>query len=135
MDTGDDTSGLVSFDTEAALQAALDTVDGPLYAFAEYTSSDFEVLHIDDQLRSFYRDDEQMYRHFSELHSYVHIDFTERDLFETTLFPGVGRVETFVTQMEGMAFARLLSDEGGVFFSVEPDEPVVDLIQAVQRTM
>lgn len=135
MDTADDESQLVSFDADAALAAALDAVDGPLYGFATYTSENFRLLHIDDRLMALYRDREQMREHFAELHSYVHIDFTERELFENQLFPEVGSVRTFVTQMDEMTFVRLLDVDQGVFFSVAPDEPVIELSEAIERAL
>lgn len=135
MDTEGSGSDLVSFDTEAVLTAALETVDGPLYALVAYTSEDFRVLHTDEQLVALYRDEEQMHEHFADLHSYVHIDFTERELFENQLFADVGEVRTFVTQMDGMTFVRLLDGDQGVFFSVAPDEPVIELSRVIERAL
>lgn len=135
MEATDDRALDLDIDDSAALDAALKAVEGTLYAFVAYTSDDYRIAHVDDSLMEMYRDDAQMYDHFETIHSYVHIDFMEREMFENELFPAVGPVRSFITQMQSMTVIRVIRGDGGLFLAVEPDEPVSSLVDAVEAAI
>ncbi|WP_224334283.1 hypothetical protein [Haloprofundus halobius] len=124
-------SDVVTFDADAVLGAARDAVDGPLYSFAVYTPEAYELLHVDDVTRTFYRDREQMVAHFDEIHNYAGIDFAEIDLLTEELFPIADRVNYVTTAMDYLKFLRIYFDREGIFLALAPDEPVVSIVEAV----
>ncbi|MFB6155742.1 MAG: hypothetical protein ABEJ22_07585 [Haloferacaceae archaeon] len=135
MSTGTDDADLDSPAHGAALAAAQEAADGTLYSFVAYTPDEFEVLYVDDVMDEFYPSRERMRAHFEEIHSYVHVDFTERNLFEDTLFSDLGTVRTFVTRMDGLTLVRYLDGRNGVFVALDPDECVRDVTRAVESAL
>ena len=128
-------SEVVSFDADAVLDAARMAIEGPIYAFVEYNPEEFNMLYVDEFTVSLYRDRKQMRDHFETIHSYVHVDFTERDLFQDDLFSGLGRVRTFVTQMEQMTLVRYMRGDEGLFFSLPPEASVMDVVDAIDEAL
>lgn len=109
--------------------------DGELYSVVEYDKDEFNLLYVADTTRSFYEDDEQMHDHFEEIHSYVHLDFVEMDLFTDRLFPLADRVEYITTRLDFMKLVRFYVGDRGLFVSVEPDEPIVEIAEIVRESL
>lgn len=129
------TSELVEFDAEAALTAARETAGDAVYSFIEYTSEEYNVLYASPETLEMYGGRDAMIDHFDEIHSYVHIDFTERDLFSEELLPHAGEVRTIVTRQDQLTLIRLFHGDGGVVVSLAPDEPIVPLLNAVESAL
>lgn len=130
-----DPSGVIDGDADAALAAAREAAEGPLYSFVEYDDEEFNVLYVDDATREFYDDEEQMLEHFERIHSYVHVDFTERELFTEELFPIAERVDYITTAMDFLKIVRVYHGRQGLFLAVEPDEPVAPLVAAIGNAL
>ncbi|QCJ46174.1 MULTISPECIES: hypothetical protein [Haloprofundus] len=128
-------SDVVTFDADAALGAAREAVDGPLYSFAVYTPDVYELLHVEDATQTFYRDREQMVAHFDQIHSYAGIDFAEIDLLTEELFPVADRVNYVTTAMDYLKFLRIYFDQEGIFLALSPDEAVTAVVEAVEAAV
>jgi hypothetical protein len=124
-------STLVDFDADAAVSAAREQSEGEVHLCVEYTTEGFHTLYADETTLSLYGDREQMTDHFEEVHSYVHVDFTERNMFED-VFVGAGEVRSFVTQMEYVTLIRVLDGEQGLFLTVDPGTDVTAIVEAVE---
>jgi len=124
-------STIVDFDAEAALAAARDADGDAVHLCVEYTAEEFHTLYADDVTMTLYGDREEMRSHFEEVHSYVHIDFTEKDLFGE-IFRAAGEVRSFVTMMDHAALIRVIVGQQGLFLSVHPDADVTALVAAVE---
>ncbi|WP_134669919.1 hypothetical protein [Halorussus marinus] len=124
-------SRLVDFDAEAALAAAREVDRDAVHICVEYTESEFHTLYADEATMALYDDRAAMESHFEEVHSYVHIDFTETDLFGE-LFRAAGDVRSFVTVMEHATVLRVLVGSQGLFFSTDPEADVTALVTAVE---
>jgi hypothetical protein len=111
-------STVVSFDADAALEAALDVIGEDLRVCSEYDMHDYRILYVADRLVDLIGSEEAIEELAEELHSYVHIDFIERELFEE-MAPTGGSVEAYVTRMEEIIIVRCLTDEEGVYFALE----------------
>lgn len=122
---------IVQTDAATIVDAVQDACEGTAYTLVEYDAEVYTPLYIDDAMRAFYENDDQMYDHFDEIHSYIHVDFTEIDLFTDTLFPIADRVEYIVTSLDFLKLVRVYHGRAGFFVSVEPDEPIVDLVEAI----
>lgn len=125
-------SGITSLDAEAMRDAVQDAVDGTLRSFVEFDADDFEVVYVDDVTRSFYDGEDHMYEHFEEIHSYVHIDFTEVDFFTEELFPVSDHVRYLTTSFDVFTLVRVYFDEEGVFLALDRDEPVEPVVEAIE---
>ena len=127
-------SELDGFDAERALDAARSSVGDSLRVCIEYDAERFTTLYADGTLLELYGDEEMMLEQFAEVHSYVHVDFTERDLFED-LFYGAGDVRAFVTCMEHTTAVRCVTGEFGLFLGLDPDAAVTPVVEAVERVL
>ena len=131
----ENTSQLVAFDADAALTAAREVAGDAILSFAEYDSGSFNVMYASEETLTLYGGREAMLEHFEEIHSYVHIDFTERDLFSEELLPHAGEVRTIVTRQDRLTLIRLFHGDGGLVISLAPDEPIVPLLDAVESAV
>ena len=124
---------LGGFDADAALEAALSVTD-EVHISVEYDAEEFNVLYVDETTIALYGGEEPMYEHFEEVHSYVHVDFTERDLFEDVFF-AAGEVRAFVTYMEYTTVVRFIRGDSGLFFALDPEAPVTETLAAVRGAL
>lgn len=132
----EDTSGSITgVDGAAVVSRLRGRVDETLYAVAEYDAEALELLYVDDATRTMYPSEAVMHDHFEEIHSYVHVDFVESELFTDELFPVAEEVEHIVTGMDFLKLIRVYRDEKGVFLAVDPDEPVMPLVEVVQEEL
>ncbi|USZ67745.1 hypothetical protein NGM10_13540 [Halorussus salilacus] len=128
-------STLVDFDADAALAAARDAGEGSVHLCVEYTVEEFRTLYADETTVALYAGDRaEMDAHFEEVHSYVHIDFTEKDLFGE-IFRAAGEVRSFVTFMENAALVRAIVGQQGLFLSADPDADVTGIVEAVESEL
>ena len=128
-------STLVDFDADAALATAREVGDGAVHLCVEYTPKEFRTLYADELTTALYAGDrEEMESHFEEVHSYVHIDFTEKDLF-SEVFRGAGEVRSFVTLMDHVALIRVIVGRQGLFLSTDPDADVTALVEAIETAL
>jgi hypothetical protein len=127
-------STLVDFDADAALASVRESFAEEIRLCVEYTAEEFHTLYADETTLTLYGDREQMVDHFEEVHSYVHVDFTERDLFRD-IFVGAGGVRSFVAQMEHVTLIRILDGEQGLFLSVVPETDVTGVVEAVEAEL
>ncbi|MFB6136241.1 MAG: hypothetical protein ABEJ04_05740 [Halobacteriaceae archaeon] len=128
-------SSVVSFDAAGALAAARGVAGEAVRVCVEYDDESFRVLHVGDEVAAVYGDEEAMYDHFEEIHSYVHVDFTEKELFTDTLFPVADGVEYMVTGMDAFTLLRVYVGDEGLFFSLDPGTAVVPLVEAVRDAL
>ncbi|WP_408958524.1 hypothetical protein [Natrinema sp. 74] len=125
-------SELAAFDADLVRRAVQKTVSGPLYAFCEYDTESFRPLYLSDETVSMYDSRDAMLEHFETIHTNVHMDFMQIKLFRNTLFPDAERVEYITTAMDVMKIVRVYVGETGLFVSVDPDEPVVPIVDAIK---
>lgn len=128
-------SELVDFDADAALEAALATVDDPLYSFVEFDAESFNPLYVADETLAMYEDEQQMLAHFQEMHDYVNLDFTEITLFTENLLPVANEVRYKTTAMDVMKIVRIYRGHDGLFLSLAPEEPVEPLVTAIDAAI
>lgn len=121
--------------TAEAVAALEDRTDGTLYTVVAFTPETFETLHVSEETRALYADETAMYEHFESIHDYVNVDFAERRLFSEALLPGAGDVTYTTTAMESIKVVRVYRDREGVFLAVDPDEPVVELVDTVRSRL
>jgi hypothetical protein len=127
-------STLVDFDADAALSAAREVDEEAVHLCVEYTPEEFHTLFADETTMALYGNREEMVDHFEEVHSYVHIDFTEKDLF-SEIFRGAGEVRSFVTYMDHVVLLRFIVGQQGVFLSTDPHVDVTALVEAVEAEL
>jgi hypothetical protein len=125
---------LVDFDADAAVSSARELFEGEIHLCVEYTIEEFHTLYADENTLMLYGDREQMTDHFEDVHSYVHVDFTERGLFED-MFVGAGGVRSFVTHMEYVTLIRVLDGKQGLFLTVDPETDVTGIVEAVEAEL
>ncbi|ELY64516.1 hypothetical protein [Natrinema versiforme] len=128
-------STLAAFDADRVRHVVQETVSGPLYAFCEYDTESFRPLYIDDRTISMYDGREAMLEHFDRIHTNVHMDFMQSELFRNTLFPEAERVEYITTSMDFLKILRVYVGDDGLFISVDPDEPVVPIVDAIKEAL
>ena len=128
-------TNIVAFDADAAMEAAREVAGDALRTAVEYDQESYNVLFVDDTVQSLYADKEDMYDHFDAISSYVHLDFAERDLFEESLLPAAGAVQALVTRMEYLTLVRIFVGDEGLFLSLDPDTPVIEVIDAVKTSV
>jgi hypothetical protein len=126
---------LVGFDADAGLTAAREVAGDAVRSFIEYTPEEYHILYASRETLDIYGGRDAMVDHFDEIHSYVHIDFTERDLFSEELLPHAGEVKTIVTRQEQLTLVRLFHGDGGLVISLAPDEPIVPVLDAVESAI
>jgi hypothetical protein len=123
---------VVSFDV-AAMQAAVeDTVEGTLRSLVEFDREEFNTLYIDDLTLQFYEGEEQMQAHFAEIHSYVNLDFTEKQFYKEDIFPVSERVRYLATGFDVFTVVRIYFGEEGLFLALDRGEPVEPIVEAVE---
>lgn len=127
-------STVVDFDAEAALRAAREVVGDALHIAIEFDADEFNTLFVDRQTVDLYGGTEPMVEHFAQVHSYVHIDFTEQEMFEDLLF-AAGGVRAFTAHMEYVTAVRILVGQEGLFLGLDPDAPVSAVIDAVESAI
>ncbi|WP_338729335.1 hypothetical protein [Haladaptatus sp. DJG-WS-42] len=128
------TTTVVDFDAEAALEAAASISDAEVLIGVEYNTEAFNILYVSDVVDTLYQDREQMTAHFDTIHSYVHLDFTERELFKD-LFVDPAGVRAFVTYMGNMIAIRLLSGDDGLFIGLAPGSAVTGVVTSVEAAV
>lgn len=128
-------SEIVDFDAEAALAAVKAEAGDQLYTFVEFDADSFNTLYVSEAAKAFYEDAEQMDAHFAEIHSYVHLDLVEQDLFTNELFPIAERVRYVSTTMDYLSIARIYVDDEGIFFAVEDDALVPELVTTIEDSV
>lgn len=125
-------SSVVSFDGDAVRAVLEERVESALRSLVEYDQDAFNPLYVDDVTLSFYDDEAAMTAHFERIYSYIHLDFTELDLFTDELFPVSERVRYLSTGFDVFTFVRVYIDREGLFMALDPDEPVEPLVRAVE---
>jgi len=133
--TEDMPAEIADIDGARLLHRLHDRVEGRLFALAEYDTERLNLLYVDDAAREMYPSEESMYEHFETIHSYVHVDFAEIELFTDELFPSAETVEYVVTAMDFLTIIRVYRGDVGIFLSVSPDEPVLPLVAAVRAEL
>lgn len=128
-------SRLSSFDADGVRQAVQNTVTGPLYAFCEYDTESFRPLYIDDRTIGMYDSKDAMLEHFDRIHTNVHMDFMQIELFRNTLFPNADRVEYIATAMDFLKILRVYVGDDGLFIATDPDEPIEPIVDAIKDTV
>lgn len=128
-------SELAAFDADHVRRVVQETISGPLYSFCEYDTESFRPLYIHDRTVSMYESREAMLEHFERIHTNVHMDFMQSELFRNTLFPDAERVEYITTAMDYLKILRVYVDDDGLFIAIEPDEPVVPIVDAIKATL
>lgn len=125
-------SELVGFDADAALEAALEAAEGSIYSFVEFSMEDFRPLYVADETLAMYESRERMEEHFEQIHDYVHLDFTEIELFTEDLLPEATEARYIATAFDVVSLVRIYRGNEGVFVAVDADEPVVPVVAAIR---
>lgn len=133
--TEDMSAEIANIDGDRLLRRLRDRVEGTLFGVAEYDTERLNLLYVDDAARETYPSEEVMTDHFETVHSYVHVDFAEIELFTDELFPAAEEVEYVVTGMDFLTILRVYRDGVGIFLSISPDEPVLPLVEAVRAEL
>ncbi|MFQ3319394.1 MAG: hypothetical protein ACI8UR_000046 [Natronomonas sp.] len=128
----DEGDWVVSFGAERALDVARETVDDDaLLLCVVYDETEFRTMYVDERVDALYPDEDARIEHFGQIHSYVHLDFTERELFDE-LFLDPDGVRAFVTYMGTNIAIRVVTETEGVFLTVAPGTAVTPLVDAVE---
>jgi len=125
----------VDFDAEAAVAAARERSDDRVLVGAEYTVDEFQMLYASDRVLDEYESTGVLDDVADRLHSYMHVDFTERELFED-LYPPAEETRGFVTYTDYTTVVRVLDGMEGLYVSFEPAvavTPIVDEIVEIIR--
>lgn len=129
------TGEIVNFDTEAVLGALQDEAGESLYTVVEFDADAFHTLYVSRAARAFYEDEAAMEEHFDAIHAYVHLDLVEQDLFTNELFPVAESVRYVATSMDYLTVVRVYHEGDGIFFAVEEDTAVPDLVAAIEAAL
>lgn len=126
-------SRVVGFDADGAVEAALQVDADHVRICAEYDIDEWELLYIaDDVLAEYEAGVDDLQSRAGKLHSYIHLDFTERELFEE-LAPNSGAVVAYVTRMERRSLVRFLSGHEGLFLSLDRGADTTAILDAVEE--
>lgn len=128
-------SEIVRLDVAATLGALEDALEGSLRTLVEFDADRFNTLYVDEETRSFYRDEEHRHAHFERIHSYVNVDLAEIDLLTGELFPVADEVEYIATALDTFTLVRLYVDDGGLFLALDPGEPVEPAVEALRTVL
>lgn len=123
---------VVSFEAGEVTRAVQEAATGTVRSIVEYDREEFNPLYVDDVTMAFYADEDEMYDHFAEIHSYVHVDFTEMSLFTEELFPVADEVRYLTASFDTMTLLRIYFGDAGVFVSLDPGVPVEPIVEAVE---
>lgn len=127
-------SGVVGFDADAAVGVVRELADGDLRVAAEFDMEDYRLLYIADEVLELYDGEEPIQEAAARLHSYIHLDFVERELFEE-IASEAGQLETYVTRMEHHTFVRHLVGREGLFLSLETGTDLEPLLAAIDDVL
>jgi len=131
----DDAPEVVGFDAEAVLSAAREAVgEDAVLICVVYDAEAFRTVYVDDRVDGMYEDETARTEHFGQIHAYVHLDFTEQELFRE-LFIDPDGIRAFVTYMGSLVAVRVVAEKRGVFLGVAPEAPVTPLVDAVEDLM
>lgn len=111
---------LVEFDVEAALERASGVCGDGLQSLMEFTQDEYNIVYVDEDVVSMYRDEEHLREHYRRVLDHLHMDFMERDTYENTLLPNAGSVTSLVTHMEELTLLRVFEDRGGLYIALDP---------------
>lgn len=127
-------SDFVSFDSEAALEAAALTVGDYLRFCAEYNGEDYRRIFVADWLREVVGGEQQLEDLSEQFHSYTDLDRREREVMEE-LPPLAGDVRANVTRLDNAVFVRYYVDDDALFLTVATEADVTGLIDALDATI
>lgn len=128
------TSGIVGFDADAAVEAARGAAGDGLRIASEYDMDGYRLLYVADSVIEEYGSTDPIEDAGDRLHSYIHLDFTERELFEE-IAADAGQVTAYVTRMEHHTLIRYLDEREGLFLSVETGTALTPLLEAVEAAV
>ncbi len=128
-------SAVVDLDVSAVRDAVLETVDGELLSLVEFDVREFNPVYVADATMAMYEDADHMRAHFERIHDYVHLDFTEQDLFTTELLPTEDRVHSITTRMDSITVVRFYHGDEGLFLALEAGEPVEPVVAAIEDVL
>ena len=124
-------SEIVSIDADVVLAEIEAATGGLPRSVVEYDAEEFNPLYVDDATLDLYGDEEAMLEHFDRIHSYVHVDFAEMDLFTGELFPIAEDVRYIATGMDVFTLVRIYVGSDGIFVAVDPGTAVTKVVEAV----
>jgi len=122
-------------DATALREALAAAVEGTLRSLVEFDDEGFEVLYADDVTLSFYDSPEHMREHFEQVHGFVNLDYSEMDLFTDELFPVSEEVRYLASGLDLFTMVRVYVGDCAYFVALDPDEPVLPAVQAVERVV
>jgi hypothetical protein len=123
---------LLSADVEAMREAVEENVQGSLRSFVEFDEDEFNLVYVDDVSLSFYEDEDAMLEHFEQIHSYVHLDFMEKEFFTEDIFPLADRVRYITTSLDVFTVVRVYFGSQGLFLALDSGEEVQPVVEAVE---
>lgn len=126
---------IVNFDAGGAVETLQQAAGESLYTVVEFDADAFNTLYVAPAAREFYADEAAMQDHFEDIHAYVHLDLVEQDLFTTELFPVAERVRYVATSMDYLTVVRVYHDGEGIFFAVDDDRLVPELVAAIESVL
>lgn len=132
MESGDPET--VAFDVDAAVEAAWFAAGDDLLLCAVYDDTAIDVRYANSRLTASFGDDEELRERLDAVHSYVNVDFAERDLF-SDLLPEPGPVDAFATHMRDLVVVRLLFDRDGLLLGLAPGTSVSQVVEAVHEAV
>jgi len=130
----DDTSRVVHFEADRALESAHEVAGEQLLACLEYTRNEAAVRYRSRRLDAAFETEADRDDALEEIASFCHLDFGERMLFEQE-FPAAGDVTAFWNRLDHAVAVRLLTDEDGFLLLLTPDAPISETVDAVEEVM
>ncbi len=76
-----------------------------------------------------------MLGHFERLHTHVHMDFMQIELFRNALFPTAERIEYIATSMDALKLLYIYVDDDALLLALESDEPVEPIVAVIKGTL
>ncbi|MFC7234552.1 DUF7522 family protein [Halosegnis marinus] len=128
-------STLVSFDGDAATAAVREAAGDGVASVSAFTTDDFEILYVSDDVLALYRDEAHLREHYDEVLSHLNMDILEKEVYEGTLLPNAGRVRASVTYMDDLTLLRVVVEEEGLYIALQPDAPVRTVVDAVEPVL
>lgn len=116
------------------LAEAVESVAGDeLRLIAEYDSTSYEFLYVDDALVDSFGGLDAVEAETDALFNYFHLDFLERELLEDMLW--LGEVGTYVTFLDHGIVVRAHTDGTGVYIVLDVAASVDDVQLTIENTL
>jgi hypothetical protein len=119
----------------AAMFAAVERIAGDdLRAFVEYDAETYNPVYIAPMVVEEYGEDGDVTAFADTIHSYVKLDFSEREMYRELYDRGTDGMG-FATFLEGSIVVRYVFDETALYVSLTAAESPKEVIRAIESVV